>query len=150
MVTTSEAAEATKGEIGPGNGAGHNSTELFSNVAKLGDSVKSVGAELCTLVVLETRLTARRVSAIVLSALLVILVLTTMWFGASVALALLFISFGMPPAAAVLGVVLLHLLALPFLVLRIKKLSGTLGYPETRETVTKALDQLLERASARQ
>ena len=144
MVTTTE---ATKGEIGPGDGAVRPSPGLLSNVATLGETLKAVCAELYKLVVLETRLTARRVSAIVLSCLLVILVLTTMWFGLAIALTLLFISFGTPPAAAVMGVILLNLLVLPFLVLRIKKLSRTLGYPETRETVAKALDQLLERAA---
>jgi hypothetical protein len=145
MVTTNK---ATEGEVGPGNGTDPTASGLLSTVSALVDALRSICAELCTLVVLETRLTVRRVLTIALSCVLVVLVLTTMWFGGAVALALLFMSFGIPPAAAVLGVVLLNLLALPFLVFRIKKLSRMLGYPATRDSVSRAVDHLVERATA--
>jgi hypothetical protein len=140
-------AETMKGEIGSGDSAGQPSSGLLANVESLGGSLKIAFEELIKLVVLETRLTARRVSAILFNCLLVTLVLTTMWFGIAVVLALLLMSMEIPPAAAVSGVVLLNLLALPCLLFRIRNLSRNLGFPETRETVTKALDQLLERAA---
>lgn len=145
MVTINK---ATEGEVGPGDGTDHTAPGLLSTVSALIGALRSICTEFYTLVVLETRLTARRVLAIVFSCLLVVLVLTTMWFGIAVALVLLFISFGFLPAVAVLGVVLLNLLALPILLHRIKKLSRTLGYPETRDSVARAVEHLVERAVA--
>jgi len=144
MVTTNK---ATEGGVGPGDGTNHTAPGLLSTVFALVDALKSIFSELYTLVVLETRLTARRVLAIVLSCLLVVLVLTTIWFGIAVTLVLLFISSGFPPVAAVLVVVLFNVLALPLLVFRIMKLSRMLGYPETRESITRAVDHLVERSA---
>ena len=144
MVTTTK---ATEGEVGPGDGTDKTSPGLLSIVSVLGDALKSICTESYTLVVLETRLTARRMLAIVLNCLLVVLVLTTLWFGGAVTLVLLLMSFGVPPVVGVLGIVLLNVLALPLLVFRIKQLSRTLGYPETRESIARAFGHLLNRAA---
>jgi hypothetical protein len=145
MVTTTEAIQ---GDVGPGDGADSPAPGLISNISALGHALTAAFAQLSSLIVIETRLTARHLAVMLIACLFAVLVLTTGWFGTVIAMALALASLGMPPAAAVMVVVLFNLMLLPLLFMYIRSLSRKLGYPETRDTVSKALDTILGRSVA--
>lgn len=138
--------EAMQGDVGPGDGADSPTPGLISNISALGRALTAAFAQLSSLIASETRLTARHLSVMLMACLFAVLVLTTAWFGTAIAVALALASLGVPPAAAAMVVVLFNLMSLPLLFLYVRKLSRKLGYPETRDTVNKALDQILGRS----
>ena len=127
-----EPAEATSGP----------SAGIVADAAALSGAVRLAAGELLNLFTLETQLAIRSMLAVLLAFLGMFVLLATAWVGSMVALTLLFVRIGFTPLVAVLVVVALNLVMLPFLRRLIQRRLARLGYPVTRATLTNALVHL--------
>ncbi len=118
------------------------SAGIVADAAALTGAVRLAVGELLNLFTLETRLAIRSLLTMLLAFLGMIVLLATAWVGSMVALTLLFVRLGFIPVFAVLVVVALNLVMLPFLRRLIQSRLATLGYPVTRATLTNALVHL--------